>query len=243
MTATSTTKPTPKRKTGRPPLTFDQKIADRICEERADGKSIRQISKMDGMPSRSTIRKWRKEVPEFESQYAHATEESDDFYFDELMDLQRRANASNAHAIRVKADIIKWALSKLKPKKYGDRLELSGEVNLRAGDGDLPGRPFIEWSAFERIDWAKRICYLTAMIATDVRGRLGLGALADAFEKAQHELWRAVQGEKKVLPAPKVLPGPVREEKTLNPREAQGESQVPREPPPFRGSKHEMGTE
>lgn len=112
-------------------MEFSQDTADLICEEIGNGKSLRTICDAKNMPSRTTVNKWLRENESFAYQYARAHEEQGDYYAEELMELAAKANAENAQAIRVKADIIKWVCSKLKPRKYGDRvgLEFKGEMN------------------------------------------------------------------------------------------------------------------
>lgn len=92
------------------------------------------------MPSLTTCMKWLRERADFADQYARAREEQADGYADELIELAHQANETNAQAIRVRADILKWVCSKLKPKRYGERLDVSGEVTsvhkLTLGDPD-----------------------------------------------------------------------------------------------------------
>lgn len=61
--ATAKKKPAVKRKTGRP-TKYTKELADKLCELLAEGKSINQISKMRGMPHRSTVWGWQDEHPE-----------------------------------------------------------------------------------------------------------------------------------------------------------------------------------
>ncbi|WP_337475247.1 hypothetical protein [Duodenibacillus massiliensis] len=61
--ATAKKKPAAKRKTGRP-TKYTKELADKLCELLAEGKSINQISKMRGMPHRSTVWGWQDEHPE-----------------------------------------------------------------------------------------------------------------------------------------------------------------------------------
>lgn len=117
-----------KRKTGRPRSEFDQKTADRICDQIIEGKSLRRICTEKWAPSKKIVLRWLKENAAFAAQYSRAREEQADGYADELMELGKQANSENAHAIRVRADIIKWVCSKLKPKRYGDRLALDVRV-------------------------------------------------------------------------------------------------------------------
>jgi len=107
----------------------------------------------------STVFKWLREKPEFSQQYARAKEESADALFEELLEIaddgtndwMERQNAEgenigwqlngeHVQRSRLRLDTRKWALSKLKPKKYGDRIhtEHSGTIGLsELSDDDL----------------------------------------------------------------------------------------------------------
>lgn len=59
---------------------YSQELADRICDLISSGMSENQISKMAGMPSHETLRKWKNERPEFLAKSARAREESANYY-------------------------------------------------------------------------------------------------------------------------------------------------------------------
>jgi hypothetical protein len=138
-------------------MEFNQDTADHICEEIGNGKSLRTICAGKNMPSRTTVNKWLREVESFAHQYARAHEEQGDYYAEELMELAAKANAENAQAIRVKADIIKWVCSKLKPRKYGDRvgLEVKGEMHSTVTVDDK-----------DSMEVARRIAFILSKAAT-----------------------------------------------------------------------------
>lgn len=103
------------------PSKFSGDLADLICEHVADGKSLREICKIDGIPSRFTVLKWLRDLPEFSIQYAHAREVQADAMDDEILDTARDTTNENAQANRVKIDAFKWRAARLAPKKYGDK--------------------------------------------------------------------------------------------------------------------------
>lgn len=123
----------PNRKPARPRTEFNQKIADRICDKIIEGKSLRRICSEKWAPQKRTVLRWLEDNPTFAAQYARAREEQAESYADELMELGKQANSENAHAIRVRADIIKWVCSKLKPRKYADRVgvDMQADVTVR----------------------------------------------------------------------------------------------------------------
>lgn len=127
--------------TGRP-STFTQDLADRICAELAEGRSLRSVCREDWAPSTQTVFRWLREHQAFRNQYARAKEEAADALADEIIDIadEREGKAImsegeevavvfDATAVarnRLRIDARKWVASKLKPKRYGDRVELAG---------------------------------------------------------------------------------------------------------------------
>lgn len=71
--------------TGRPSLYSDE-LAEKIVGLIAEGYSERQIEKMDGMPTRRTMLRWKDERPEFCRRSARAREASADVFNDQRMD-------------------------------------------------------------------------------------------------------------------------------------------------------------
>ena len=75
------------------------------------------------MPSKPAVLDWLNEDPSFATQYARAREDQADFYADEIIEIaDTEADSSKA---RNRIDARKWKASKLQPKKYGDKLDLS----------------------------------------------------------------------------------------------------------------------
>lgn len=126
--------------------TFTQSIADEICEGIADGLSLRTICLRDNMPSRATVFKWLNDVEGFSDQYARAREEQAETLADEIVSIAddksfdtnvneqgyESANTEWISRSKLRVDARKWVASKLKPKKYGDKIqqELSGDLNI-----------------------------------------------------------------------------------------------------------------
>lgn len=111
-----------------PVMIFSTEIADKILERLANGESLRAICRDKGMPAPSTVCTWVKENKEFAEQYAHARELQSDILFDEIEEIAREAvangEAADTNARRLLIDAHKWRLSKMLPKKYGDKLDL-----------------------------------------------------------------------------------------------------------------------
>lgn len=135
-------------------------IKEGICQRIATGESLRQICDSDELPAISTVCVWLSQDNAFAEQYARAREAQADALFDDILsiaddgrnDWMERRNADgqvtgwaeNGEAIRrsqVRIDARKWMAGKLRPKKYGDKLDLnlSGnvETTARMSDAEL----------------------------------------------------------------------------------------------------------
>ena len=113
-------------------IEYSQKWADLICDLVIDGKSLRTICLADDMPSRSAVMKWLIDHEDFADQYARAREAQQDTYAEEIIHIADTEKDSNK--ARVMIDARKWHAGKLAPKKYGDKLSLDADLNLKADD-------------------------------------------------------------------------------------------------------------
>lgn len=125
------------------PSSFTQEIADAICERIADGKSLRSICLSDDMPTKTTVFNWLADPQhsDFLTKYAHAREAQADSLVDEMTDIADNGTndwmmknhgesvswVENGEALRRSALRIssrQWIAEKLKPKKYGAKLDI-----------------------------------------------------------------------------------------------------------------------
>lgn len=123
------------------PSDYGAEIAALICERIADGQSVREIGRDENMPAASTIFRWLSVHKEFQEQYARAKEAQAEHLAEQILDIaddaqndwMERKNSDgenigwqvNGDAIqrsRLMVDSRKWLLSKLLPKKYGDKI-------------------------------------------------------------------------------------------------------------------------
>lgn len=113
------------------PSTYTPEIAERICAELAEGKSVARACDADDMPEQRTVFRWLTQHESFRQQYMRAREARADARFertDQVL-LDMRAGVIDASQARVELDAIKWQTGKEAPKRYGDRLELAGDPN------------------------------------------------------------------------------------------------------------------
>ena len=111
-----------------------QKITEVLTQMR-EGKSLRQASKMAGV-ARQTFLDWVDKDQELSGQYARARSDMIDKIADDIMTIadedliptgEGKVDSAMVQKQRLRVDTRKWLLSKLAPKKYGDKLELSGD--------------------------------------------------------------------------------------------------------------------
>ncbi len=138
---------TEQKKIGRP-SSFKQEVADKICEGLSQGMSLRAVSRQEDMPSIPTILLWMSQNSSFLEQYTRAKEVGIELLAEELIeiaddatnDYMERKNSDgsvemvidqeNIQRSRLRIDTRKWALSKILPKKYGDRVEVANTGNI-----------------------------------------------------------------------------------------------------------------
>ncbi|WP_434370232.1 ubiquitin carboxyl-hydrolase [Enterobacter hormaechei subsp. xiangfangensis] len=129
-----------KQKTGRPSDYLPEVAAD-ICSLLAEGESLRKVCDRPGMPNKATVFRWLAQHEEFRDQYAKATETRADAIFEEMFDIADGV-AEEAAAVgkaRLRIDTRKWALARMNPKKYGDKV--SQEIDHKSSDGSMATKP------------------------------------------------------------------------------------------------------
>jgi len=122
------------------PTSYTPKRAIAICALLAEGRSLTGICKADNMPSIMSVYRWLAVNASFRELYARAREDQADTLADEIVDIADDGSrdyvkdatdkivVDHDHIARsrLRVDARKWVAAKLKPKKYGDRLDLGG---------------------------------------------------------------------------------------------------------------------
>lgn len=140
---------------------FSEKLWDTICGRIAEGESLRSICADDNMPGKTTVMRWlaEDEVGTLRDQYVRARECQADTLFEEILEIADDArndwmernhgeddrgwvvNGENVQRSRLRVDARRWMAGKLRPKVYGDKLDLNqtGEIKviIAARDADL----------------------------------------------------------------------------------------------------------
>lgn len=132
------------------PSSFTPELGLDICCKIAEGMSLIKICEKDEYPAKSTVLKWVLEgsakpagdpLKVFSDQYALAQENRTEIWVEELIEIAddcnydwetRYTQKGEAYLVpdhehinrsRQRIDVRKWYASKLKPKKYGDKLQ------------------------------------------------------------------------------------------------------------------------
>ena len=133
------------------PSKYTADLASTICARMADGRSLRDVCRDEDIPDVSTVIRWLAddEKTAFRAQYTRAREAMADAMADEMLEISddsrndwvERENKDGSTYIaldgdhvqrsRLRVDTRKWLLSKIAPKKYGDK-------TILAGDSDAP---------------------------------------------------------------------------------------------------------
>ena len=119
-------------------------LREAICAGLAEGKTLRLICALEGMPDRATVYRWLADDPnaDFRDQYARARAIGLDLIADEVLEIadapacaEGGAQGMPVENRRLQIDARKWYLSKLAPKKYGEYLR--SDVDMRMSLADL----------------------------------------------------------------------------------------------------------
>jgi len=129
------------------PSNYSDKLADAICEDIVLGLSIREIAAKDNRPSEATIWRWVATNAEFQDRYTRAKEGQAERFAEELIEIADDgtndwmlrnqgeetivvADHEHIQRSRLRVDARKWLMSKMAPKKYGDKTQVEHSGTL-----------------------------------------------------------------------------------------------------------------
>lgn len=105
------------------PTTFTDEIGDKICAMVMSGVPLVRICQEEWAPHPTTVYRWLREHDKFCYNYARAKEDQADYFVEDIVQIADLATPDNVQVARLQVDTRKWAASKFKPKKYGDRID------------------------------------------------------------------------------------------------------------------------
>jgi hypothetical protein len=110
------------------PTSHTPEVEAEIFTRLSAGESLRAICKAEHLPPDPTVRNWivNDKPPGISARYAHARALGLDAMAEETIEISEEKDDDPASR-RVRVDTRKWLLSKLAPKKYGDRIEIAGD--------------------------------------------------------------------------------------------------------------------
>ncbi|QJP10465.1 DNA packaging protein [Pseudomonas multiresinivorans] len=125
------------------PTDYSEDLAEVICLRLAEGDSLRTICRDDEMPDKATVLRWVARNEQFRDQYVRAKHEGAEALAEEMFDIADDAsndwmerldaegqgigwqiNGDHVRRSQLRIDVRKWYLSKIMPKKYGDKQQL-----------------------------------------------------------------------------------------------------------------------
>ena len=114
-------------------------MVETLLEQIEVGKSMREVCRMDGMPDHTTVIRWMRDDAGLATRYARARMAQADTLFDRMEEIEEsvKGGTMDSHAASVVLDSMRWRASKLAPKVYGDRLDVSVSDNRISISGAL----------------------------------------------------------------------------------------------------------
>lgn len=129
---------------GRPTICTDE-VIQLICDTIASSNKGLHVhcKERKDFPARTTIYRWLDENKEFRERYARAREAQADFLADEIIEIADDSSRDSltitkkdgtsydiedkewASRSKLRVEARKWKASKLAPKKYGDKIDLT----------------------------------------------------------------------------------------------------------------------
>ena len=133
---------------------------DEICDRLAGGESLRAICSNPHMPDIVTVYRWIRADEELRQRYARAREDQADTLFDQIQQIAddglNDTYVDEEGNVRVDHDVVarsklriearKWLAGKLRPKVYGDKLDVKhgGAVSVVVATGiPQPGEDLV----------------------------------------------------------------------------------------------------
>lgn len=102
---------------------------DFICQQIAEGLSLRRLSELPGMPSPAIIYRWRKENPDFQEAYEDALRLRAEMAAEELIDTSVIDSMDREDLLRERArdEKRRFHAEKFAPDRFGARVKHTGD--------------------------------------------------------------------------------------------------------------------
>jgi transposase-like protein len=134
-------------------IIYTPELAANICEQLAAGRSLRAVCRDEGMPAPSTVLGWVEKHEDFREHYTRARQTGYALLAEEIIEISdeevttvradkhpsvRAGQDGEIEVVfdstavarnRLRVDTRKWMLSKMLPKIYGDKQEVTHKVD------------------------------------------------------------------------------------------------------------------
>lgn len=142
------------------PSKYTPELAAAICAGIVEGKSLRSVCRMEDMPTASTVFLWLSKYTDFSEQYARATEARSEAFAEDIIDISddttndtvmvkvngkeiEMPNKEHMLRSKLRVDTRMWLMQKAKPKKYGNKLDVTSDSKPIQGNNII----FADFSA------------------------------------------------------------------------------------------------
>ena len=115
-----------------------------MCLRLGNGESLLKICKDKHMPSRDNVYRRLLNNAEFYDKYTKAKAAQADTYFEQVIEIADdtsndwiegedgpKLNSEHVNRSRLRIDARKWVAGKLRPKVYGDKLDVDGSIEAK----------------------------------------------------------------------------------------------------------------
>ncbi len=135
----------PRKGEGRPTI-YTDKLGKEICKRISKGESVLSICRDKEMPVQDTVYNWLldNDKKEFSENYLRARDSQAEVMFEEIVELSDKSvddikgddksDSARVQARKLQIDARHWHLSKLRPKKYGDKLDMTSDGKAIKGN-------------------------------------------------------------------------------------------------------------
>lgn len=107
-------------------IQWSEELMTDICDHLTTGKSLIDISKLQGYPSADSMYRQMARDPDFAARIARAREAGQDHEADAIVQMADLATNENWQVVKLRMAARQWRAAKLAPKRYGDKVALTG---------------------------------------------------------------------------------------------------------------------
>lgn len=175
---------------------FDYNVAQLICQEIREGKTLKSLGANPKFPPLSVIHHWQRNNPSFAAEVKLARQDRADYYHDRVLDIADSVDETTTRdevgALKFKTDQYKWAAEKGNPASYGNKTELSGTIENKVSmivlnTGIRRDKPDVEveYERREDSDTQEQQASLDQPERAEALGRIMLGGSDDKSEEKE----------------------------------------------------------